>query len=107
MAATWRLSHNGNQPRLDIHCEQVTRGYADDGLSRRAGYCVNHGFDRNTLAELCENRFVEAPFLNPVFREMQLRHGHGAATPRSIHEGDHAGRTATNGFRARRTGDCP
>jgi hypothetical protein len=70
MAAARRLSHNSNPPRLNIHCEQVTPGYADDGLSRRDRDCVNHGLSRNTLAEVFENGFLEAPLLNPVLREM-------------------------------------
>src|SRR5258708_5237725 len=100
MAAARRLAHNSNQSRLDIHREQVTRGYAGDGLSRRGRDCVNHRLARNTLAEVFDNRFLETPLLDPVLREVQVRHGHGAAAVRSIHEGDHGGRAATNGFRA-------
>src|SRR5208337_4709620 len=99
MAATRRLTHNRNKPRLNIHCKQMTHGYADDGPSRRGRDCVNHRLSRNALAEIFENRFLEAPLLNPVLREMQVWHGHGAATLRSVHESDHAGRPATNGFR--------
>jgi hypothetical protein len=51
-AATPRLPHNSNHPRLDIHCEQVTRGYAGDGLSRRGRDCVNHGIGVNILGTI-------------------------------------------------------
>src|SRR5580765_289355 len=98
VAAARHLAHNGNQSRLEIHGEQVMGGYTDDGLSRRCRDGVNHRFAGNTLAEVLENRFLETPFLNPVFRKIQVRYGHGSAAVRSIHESDRAGRAATNGF---------
>src|SRR5258708_12106199 len=79
MAAARRLAHNSNQSRLDIHREQVTRGYAGDGLSRRGRDCVNHRLARNTLAEVFDNRFLETPLLDPLLPEVQLRHGHAPA----------------------------
>src|SRR5713101_3434282 len=79
----------------------MMRGYADDRLSRQGRDCMNHRLARNTLAKVLENRFLEAPFLDPVLRKIQVRYGHGAAAVRSIHEGDRAGPAATNGFRTR------
>src|SRR5712671_761805 len=105
MAAARRFAHNRNQSRLEIRGEQMVRGCADGGLSRRGRDCVNHRLAGNTFTEFFENGFLEAPFLDPVLRKIQVRDGHGAAAVRSIHEGDRAGCAATHGFRARRSGN--
>src|SRR5882757_10855729 len=105
MAAARRLAHNRNQSRLEIHGEQMMRGYADGDLSRRGRDGVNHRLAGNTLTEFFENGFLEAPLLDPVLRKIQVRDGHGAAAVRSIHEGDRAGCAATHGFGARRSGN--
>src|SRR5712671_4684449 len=105
MAAARRFAHNRNQSRLEIRGEQMVRGCADGGLSRRGRDCVNHRLAGNTLTEFFENGFLEAPFLDPVLRKIQMRYGHGAAAVRSIHEGDSSGRAATHGSGARRIGN--
>src|SRR5258708_8301603 len=73
MAAARRLAHNRNQSRLDIHREQVTRGYAGDGLPRRGRDCVNHRLPRHTLAEVFDNPFPHTPPLHPLPPPLHLR----------------------------------
>src|SRR5258708_15830647 len=66
MAPARRLAHNSNQSRLDIHREQVTRGYAPAGLSRRALDSVNHKSAPNTLSEASISPFLHPPLLTPA-----------------------------------------
>src|SRR5258708_15200567 len=86
MAAARRLAHNSNQSRLDIHREQVTRGYAGEGLSPRRRDCVNHRLARNTLAEVFANPFLQTTLLDPVLPDRHELDGPGAAHRRSVHD---------------------
>src|SRR5580698_379531 len=105
MATTGCLSDNCDPSRLHIHGEEMICGCADDGISGRGGDGVNHLLSRNTLAEFLKHRWGKTPLLDPVFRQSYVRNGDGAATLRSVHEGDGARCSTANRRGARAAGN--
>src|SRR5579872_2557352 len=64
----------------------MTGGYADYAVPGQIADGVNHRLARNAFPEILESRRIEAPLLDPILREIDLRYRDGAATAFSVNK---------------------